>query len=33
MCVGIGFVFMVQVIFYISVKIWPKSKKEADAEE
>ena len=28
MCAGIGFVFLVQVIFYIGVKIWPKGKKE-----
>jgi len=26
MCAGIGFVFMVQVIFYAVIKIWPKKE-------
>jgi len=30
MCVGISFVFLVQVIFYIMVKIWPKKVKEEE---
>ena len=28
MIVGISFVFLVQVIFYAIVKIWPKGKEE-----
>ena len=28
MVAGISFVFLVQVIFYAVVKIWPKSKKD-----
>jgi len=32
MCAGIGFVFLVQVIFYLAVKIWPKGKKEESAD-
>ena len=33
MVMGVAFVFVVQVIFYAVVKIWPKSKGEADSAE
>jgi Na+-transporting methylmalonyl-CoA/oxaloacetate decarboxylase gamma subunit len=27
MAAGIGFVFIVQVIFYLIIKLWPKTKE------
>jgi len=33
MCTGIGFVFLIQIIFYAMVKIWPKAKPEADEND
>ena len=29
MVVGIGFVFAVQVIFYLIIRLWPKKKKDS----